>query len=168
MPIDRIQCFGIQLGLEYLAIFKCGKLKYRSKLEKWETQLIDGEHVEGPLWIHLTFDVLVMYLDQQLISDDIPQVLKDEEDVTLPTFASGVTLKEVLDDIKKAEATPIYFFPKLLDQDGTVDATNYRVLGDKDTIDLIDARENGRFNMYTAISLKTKTPLTAYPSWINR
>jgi hypothetical protein len=168
MPIDRIQCFGIQLANTELAVFKAGKIKYRAKEEKWETQLIDGEFVEGKLWLHLNFDLLLMYLDQQLTGDDIPDSITADDDFAMITFSDSVGLKSVLDDIRNAEASPIYFFPKLLDQAGTVDDTKYRVLGDKDTIDLIDARENGRFNMYTPISLKTKTPLTAYPFWINR
>ena len=168
MPIDRIKCFGIQLANSQLAVFKAGKIKYRAKEEKWETQLIDGEFVEGKLWLHLTFDLLLMYLDHQLTGSDIPESISTHDDFISITFSGAVGLKSILDDIRNAEAAPIYFYPRLLDQAEDVDDTKYRVLGDKDTIDLIDARENGRFNMYTAISLKTKTPLTAYPFWVNR
>lgn len=169
MAVERIKCFGLKLADGKLAIFKAGRLKYRAEEQKWQTELIDGERVEGAQWIHLTFDLLVMYLDQQLVGDDVPSQLKALEGNSLPYFTGGeVTLKYILDCIYNANTTAIYIYPMLLNEANTVRTNNHRVLGDSQTIDLINAQKNGRFEPFIPISLKTKSPTSGYPNWINR
>lgn len=168
MAVERIKCFGLQLADGKLAIFKAGRLKYRADEQKWQTELIDGERVEGAQWIHLTFDLLIMYLDQQLMGDDVPSELRALETHYLPAFSGTVTLKYILDCIYNANTTAIYIFPMLLNQADAVIETKHRVLGDGPTIDLINAQKNGRFEPFIPISLKTKSPISSYPSWINR
>lgn len=145
---------------------KAGRIKYRMIDENFKDVLIDGTNVFENLWTHIEFTITFGYLDQQVIDVNLPQNISiDLTNAGFNTWDAEVDLSTVLSDLKAGNCK---FFPRLEDQFGAVDTTNYDVVPTKDTYELLDARKNGRFNTYTPLSFITKTPLAATPTWINR
>lgn len=170
MPIDRIKCFGLEHPTSgNIIVFKAGRVKYRSKENNYKAVLIDGTNVHKKNWIHLIFTVRALYLDQQLLTADLPASLAGAFFATANSaYNSMISLSQVLNIIRNSGTTSTKFYPMLLDQNNTADLTAYEIVPDQDTYDLIDAKENGRFPMYTTLSLMTKTALTNYPTVFNR
>lgn len=166
MPIDRIKYIGLKVATGDVIVMRAGLLKYSAKEVNFEHQLIDGEHVYASNFLHLIFTVTAGYLSQQVLRSEEGDL---DTDLQIETGYRIYTTDQPLGVILNAlRAGTAEFFPRLQDQNGTSNFTKYAVVPDKKTIDLLNAKENGRFPMYTTLTFKTKTALTSYPSWINR
>lgn len=163
---DRIQHIGF-LHKGEVIVLKAGRLRYRLKPERYQTQLTNGQLVSFTKWHHIEFTIDYGFLDQQCTRAICKKELLHELCIGDHHLVWEVEIP-IAEFLNELEAGKIQFYPNLHNSDGFVDITNIPVQCNYKNIDLVNARRNGRYPLQIPINFQTINPYSAVPSWVNR
>lgn len=144
-------------------VFAAGAVLYNALADMEDWQLSSGKRHAVFNWLDLEFTISLGYLDQQLNAGTSYALQDGQTTISAAPTAGIITVLNAL----LTEEVELY--PLLEDNAGGVnETTKYKVLLADGRQTLLDARTNGRFTPYTPIKLITQTPLSSYPTWLNR